>query len=48
MPKTTKRPSAKQTKQASHNFEPTRVALATTCLGVSVVVLLAVIALTTL
>ncbi|HET7629780.1 MAG TPA: hypothetical protein VFK03_00230 [Candidatus Saccharimonadales bacterium] len=30
------------------NFEPTKVALATVCLGVSVVVLLAVIAITTL
>lgn len=30
------------------NFEPTRVALVTSCLGVSVIVLLAVIAVTTL
>lgn len=33
---------------SQHSFEPTKVALATTCLGVSVVVLLAVIAITTL
>lgn len=40
--------TSKKTKTATHNFEPTKVALATTCLGVSVVVLLAVIAVTTL
>ncbi|HET6622858.1 MAG TPA: hypothetical protein VFG56_02905 [Candidatus Saccharimonadales bacterium] len=38
----------KKTPATINNFEPTKVALAVTCLGVSVVVLLAIIAVTTL